>query len=1183
VKLGSIELDDCILDALRDDRLVIFAGAGISMGAPSNLSSFWKLTSDIARGTGLTPVKPLDRFLGQLHHRKVAVHERAAQLLSPPDSTPNALHQDLLRLFGTADRVRLVTTNFDLHFQTAATTLFGASPAVYRAPALPLGYDFDGIVHVHGALPRARDLVLTDADFGRAYLTEGWARRFLVDVFRRYTVLFVGYSHDDVVMNYLARALPAEGVAGRFALTEEAGSWDLLGIKPIRFNNAGSREFTELYEGVKRLADCATRGALDWRTRLSEMGGRAPPADEEAISEVEHALREVHTTRFLTDVARDPQWMRWLNSRKYLDALFSVGDLSERDQLLASWVAQHFAVDHASVVFGIVAAHGLQLNPALWLAIGREIGLTEGKPLQEPDLKRWVNILLTSAPALSDHHVLMWLAQRCASEGCVELALRVFLTMGAYRLSVKPGLTWPDDTGTDGERSLHPECALRANHWTLNEVWTKQVKPSLPRVAQLLLSGVAGQLEDMHQALMDWGSASRDWDTVSYGRSAIEPHEQDRYPDAVDVLIDAGRDALDSLGANEVLQGAWIERLVTSEVPLLRRLAVHAIAAHPGKSAEERLMWVLNRVGLHQACVHHEVHRAVATNYPVACYPVRKAIVDAVLTQTLQGTDNWSAEERTARSQFNWLSWLLQAKPDCSLAGPALAPIKALHPDWRMSEYPDLTHWVGSADWAGSESPWSVVQLLARAPVEQLDELLTFKGNLFDGPNREGLLATLREVCKQDPGWAFDLAQALSVRALWASDVWPAILRGLQESDLTVDGWRNLLREVAKPQLLSVHGYEVANVLYAIVRDSGKPFALDLLEQANSIALPLWRAMEPEPQEEDVDDWLSRAINRPAGVIVEFWINGLSLLLQGRSGVDRVLPAEYRQWFSMVVQDPTSKGGMARTLLASQTAFLFGLDESWTRQHVIALFSDTDLRKFAQAWDGFLVWGRLYPALVEALTPAFLAAAERLRGSIPIDRRKRFIKFYAALNAFHVSDPTQQFLPVFFRHGSLEDRVAFASHIGDFLEQMQATVKQQLWDGWLHRYWGDRLQGLLAPLDDAEIRKMLDWLPHLADAFPSAVSLALRFPVVRIADGHLMFEMCDSELVTRYPTETAELLIYLCNCVVGYEVPDLGRLADRLLAIPAELRLRVDEGLAHAGVLMPEISFVRDKSVRGPA
>jgi hypothetical protein len=59
-----------------------------------------------------------------------------------------------------------------------------------------------------------QDIVLTDSDFGRAYLTEGWARRFLVDLFRHFTVLFVGYSHSDTVMHYLARALP-EQEAGR--------------------------------------------------------------------------------------------------------------------------------------------------------------------------------------------------------------------------------------------------------------------------------------------------------------------------------------------------------------------------------------------------------------------------------------------------------------------------------------------------------------------------------------------------------------------------------------------------------------------------------------------------------------------------------------------------------------------------------------------------------------------------------------------------------------------------------------------------------------------------------------------------------------------------------------------------------------------------------------------------------
>jgi hypothetical protein len=1165
-KLATIEFDVDILDALRDDRLVVFAGAGVSIGPPSNLASFWKLTCDIARGTGLTPTEPLDRFLGQLHDRKVRVHELAAQLLSPTGSAPNPLHHDLLRLFRTVDRIKLVTTNFDLHFETAANALFGAVPEVYRAPALPLGYDFSGIVHVHGALPRARDLVLTDSDFGRAYLTEGWARRFLADAFRRYTVMFVGYSHKDVVMNYLARALPVDSVAGRFALTDEDGSWELLGIKPIRFGKGtGAEPFKELYDGVQRLADRSTRGALDWQSRLAELGGGAPPTDEEAIGEVEQALRQVHTTRFLLDAARNPAWLQWLNGRKHLDALFGTSNLGERDVLIAGWLAQHFAINHADELFDILAAHRLRMNPYLWSAIGRELGVLNEKSLDASALKRWVTILLASAPVHMDQHVLLWLAERCSSQACVELALKVFMTMSEHRLSVKPGFTWPDK---QGERAhlLEAECTFRADHWPLNEAWMKHLKPHLKQFAQSILSGVARRLEEMHGDLAAWDKASRDWDPLSYGRSAIEPHEQDRNPEAIDVLIDAARDALEWLATSEpTLLEAWTERLVTSDVPLLRRLAIHAMTVQPARSSEGRLEWILDRVGLHNLSEHHEVHRVVALSYVTAADQARKAVVDAIVSHTLMASEDWSAEEGTARSHFDWLSWLLQAKPDCAVAGAALEPIKVRYPGWRPSDHPDLTHWIGSAGWVGSESPWSVEHLLAREPGQQLDDLLNFKGNRFDGPSRDGLLTKVREASQKAPSWAFALAQALGDRPLWSSDLWSALIRGLQESDLTIEGWRGLLTLASNRAVQSTHAYDIANMLYALVRDGAKPFALDLLEQANEISLATWQSLEAGPDDNDVRDWLTRALNRPAGVIVQFWINGLSLLMHGKTGAARVMPDVYRNWLTLVAQDSTSKGGMGRTLLASQTAFLFGLDEPWTRQNVIPLFSDPDPIKFVQAWQGFLAWGRLYPVLVETMIPAFLEALPRLRTDLQKSRR-RFIEFYTALAVFHVSDPAQQLIPALFVHASLDERIAFASHIGHYLRQMEGTTKRQLWDRWLSSYWQARLQGVLATLDEAEIRNMLEWLPYLDDAFPDAVALAIRVSPIRLENSHVLFALRKSELVTRFPAETAELLIFLSSCILGYQAADLGTIYAQVPRLPAQTRERVEEAFARAGV-----------------
>ena len=67
----------------------------------------------------------------------------------------------------------------------------------YPAPAPPVGNDFTGIVYIHGRLDQeGRRLVATDDDFGKAYLNDAWAARFLDRMFASHSVLFIGHSHQ---------------------------------------------------------------------------------------------------------------------------------------------------------------------------------------------------------------------------------------------------------------------------------------------------------------------------------------------------------------------------------------------------------------------------------------------------------------------------------------------------------------------------------------------------------------------------------------------------------------------------------------------------------------------------------------------------------------------------------------------------------------------------------------------------------------------------------------------------------------------------------------------------------------------------------------------------------------------------------------------------------------------------
>ena len=73
-----------------------------------------------------------------------------------------------------------------------------------------------------GELPKdstseLNNLVVSSGDFGRAYLTERWAARFVSELFRNYIVCFVGYSLNDPVLRYMTDAIAADLQRGESA------------------------------------------------------------------------------------------------------------------------------------------------------------------------------------------------------------------------------------------------------------------------------------------------------------------------------------------------------------------------------------------------------------------------------------------------------------------------------------------------------------------------------------------------------------------------------------------------------------------------------------------------------------------------------------------------------------------------------------------------------------------------------------------------------------------------------------------------------------------------------------------------------------------------------------------------------------------------------------------------------
>ncbi len=208
-------------------NMVLFCGAGISR--PSGLPDFQglavKLVTELRAGKAaeaLADRESLDRVFTALVKEvgRGPVDAQISQALATSVRADLRYHEIALALSQSLEgKPQIVTTNFDLLFEAVDAGLPRFVPPVL--PDLSFAHSFDGLVYLHGRLSppdpwRTAGYVIGSADFGRAYLAEGWAARFVRDLRERYTIVLLGYSANDPPMRYLLEGMNArDGVAYR--------------------------------------------------------------------------------------------------------------------------------------------------------------------------------------------------------------------------------------------------------------------------------------------------------------------------------------------------------------------------------------------------------------------------------------------------------------------------------------------------------------------------------------------------------------------------------------------------------------------------------------------------------------------------------------------------------------------------------------------------------------------------------------------------------------------------------------------------------------------------------------------------------------------------------------------------------------------------------------------------------
>ena len=254
---------------------------------------------------------------------------------------------------------------------------------------------------------------------------------------------------------------------------------------------------------------------------------------------------------------------------------------------MAWWLAKGFVRDQPSVLFLLIQRSGMRLHRAFWWELVRAVGSDQQPPLGRDVLAQWVSLLLTTKPPFPDEHVLLWLGERCADAELVDSLLDVFDAMIVNRLMLEPGFA---TSGDSGPPPVTAQFKPRSHEYTVRQLWERHLKPRLHQVAEPLLADTVHKLVRQHRLLCSWQPADQTWDITSLLRTAIEPLDAEKYPQAIDVLIDAARDCLEHLASSKpAIAAQWCEYLIRAPAPLLRRLAVHSILFREDLTADKKI------------------------------------------------------------------------------------------------------------------------------------------------------------------------------------------------------------------------------------------------------------------------------------------------------------------------------------------------------------------------------------------------------------------------------------------------------------------------------------------------------------------------------------------------------------------------------------------------------------------
>lgn len=1153
--MSGVDFPTALVEAHESGELVIFVGAGASIPWPSSLPSFKKLVEAIRDESNLQDQigdltdQPLDEVLGRINDEfGVDVHERIRAHLSKPGTRPSPVHKAIADL-ASASTIRIVTTNYDHHL----STLFDQrrrERAEYFAPALPVGDDFDGVVYIHGRLDQEpRRLVATDDDFGKAYLTDAWAARFLDRMFAARPVLFVGYSHQDTIMKYLARGLGGRSEK-RYAISDDADStlWRQLGITPIQSSHA------DIAPALSDWAARASGGLLGHRARVRALvEGQDPTPVPETMSYLESIVGNEHTVRFFTEHARGKLWLQWAAARPEFATLFYPSPSVSPNVTfeLARWFAENYINDDelSDAALLIVAEASTALSRDLLFEICRRLAREEW-PLPER-LRRWL-LIVTGNPA--NNHTTAFLSSMLRQSSLAEDAdTALFIFDYLSEPLVRPsrqifGATF--------------ETTSRESDATLEDLWKQVFRPALGDHVIRLLDIADRHLRrsDLQLAIANESDRRRpsDW------RAAVEHLGIHEISGPLGFLIDVARECIDYLLAeNQPIGHARLDAWATSESVLLRRFVVYGWTHRTDKSASEKLEWLLASGWI----TAYELRSEVTYLVTQTVSSVESETLDALIASIVAHSEDDDFAPRRAWSLLSAIDGSISAN---DVVSRAIAQLAEAHPEIVQRPQPDKDE----EQSAWTEAPPTNVDDLHEEISQRAEAtaiaIIACEGessNFDDRDRWETLTGAISATVRNWPEDGFMLIDAVGSGH---PDIDKAVVRGWSMADLDNELAGRIFKAIAALDVGQILGY-ITGPLGGFTYAGSQPPKWFTFDESEQLARRCWEVIGPGTASgvSRSDDVVLEAINHPAGHLAQYWVDRLGDLWKNDLDHWGGIPPDIADHLAEMLTGGTKSSEMVEVIFGQHLTFFYAADSEWCRNFLLPRFEWSDEDRALRSWEGYLAHGGWVNDLVAEgfLTTIATATAHREKLST---RRAHSLSALIAKIVLDGNVDSQEWMRDLVRTSSTDAQVSWTEAIGMRLRSLEPDAVESEWARWGRDYLGSRTSSVPRRLDPREATAIAYWLLFLGDSMAAAIDLLLRNPVAGIDTHSLFFHDLTEGRVERAPKQIAQLVRQLLDSTHEsfHYFMDLKRIYAKLkaLGVPEDALHGIAEAAMRLGV-----------------